>query len=70
MGTDYEKPKLDAESMPIPYPEGKRTRTCQRCGQQWWIEEMVMLSEERYYCHLCYDPPYGEDQHRRGDIAE
>ena len=71
MGTDYTKEKLDAESVPIPYPEGKRTRTCARCDQPWWIDEMVRVGdEEKYYCHLCFDRPYGEDQHRRGDYAE
>lgn len=70
MGTDYEKPKLDAESVPIPYPEGKRTRTCTRCGMQWYVEEMIRMSDEKYYCNLCYDRPYGMDQHKRGDFAE
>ena len=70
MGTDYTKEKLDAESVPIPYPEGKRTRTCARCSQQWYIEEMVRMSGEKYYCKLCYDRPYGEGQNKRGDFAE
>lgn len=70
MGTDYIKEKLDAESVPIPYPEGKRTRTCARCGQQWYVEEMVRMSDEKYYCKLCYDPPqFQGGPHARGDVS-
>jgi len=70
MGADYEKPKLDAESVPIPYPDGMKTRTCARCGMQWYVKEMVRMSDEKYYCNLCYDRPYGEGPHKRGDRAE
>ena len=68
MGFDYEKPKLDADGVEIPYPARLRTRTCARCSQQWYIHEMVKMGEDKFYCHLCYDRPYGEDQHKRGDF--
>lgn len=69
MGFDYEKPKADIGEIPIPIPHGKRTRTCRRCGQPWYVEEMIKVGdgEDRYYCTPCYDRPYGEDQHKRGD---
>jgi hypothetical protein len=68
-GFDYEKPKMDPDEMPIPYPKGKRTRTCRRCGQQWYTEEMIQLGDKngKWYCYPCYDPPYGEGPHKRGD---
>lgn len=70
MGFDHIHDKLDADSVPVPYPLGLRTRTCKRCGQPWRVSEMVKLGAEddRWYCKLCYDRPYGEDQHQRGDI--
>jgi hypothetical protein len=68
MGFDSVKEKLDAESVSLPYSEGLKTRTCRRCGQPFWMNELIKIGEgERYYCTTCYDRPYGEGQHRRGD---
>jgi hypothetical protein len=68
MGFDSVKEKLDAESVSIPYPDDLRTRTCKRCDQKFWVKEMINVgSEDRWYCNTCYDRPYGEGQHRRGD---
>jgi len=68
MGFDSVKEKLDAESVSLPYPDGLKTRTCRRCGQPFWLKELIKVGEgERYYCTTCYDRPYGEDRHRRGD---
>lgn len=66
MGFDYVKEKLDAESVPIPYPNRLKTRNCWRCGQDWFIHEMKRVGS-RWICNLCYDRPYGEDEHKRGD---
>ena len=68
MGFDHIKDKLDADCINIPYPDSLRTRTCRRCGQPWYVSEMIRISEERWYCKLCYDRPYGEGQHQRGDF--
>ena len=68
MGFDSTKEKLDAESVKIPYPEHLKTRTCKRCDQPFWIHEMVRVGDDnRWYCNTCYDPPYGEGPHKRGD---
>ena len=70
MGFDYQKPKLDTDALPIPYPDSMRTRTCFRCGQPWYVHEMTNIGgrENNWVCNLCYDVPYGEDQHARGDF--
>lgn len=68
MGFDHIKDKLDAEGVSLPVPESLHTRTCKRCGQPWYKSEMVNVGEEKWYCKLCYDRPYGEDRHRRGDF--
>ena len=66
---DYTKEKLDAESVPIPYPDGMRTRNCYRCGMDWYVSEMIKVGN-RYYCHLCYDPPqFQGGPHARGDVS-
>jgi hypothetical protein len=72
MGFDYTKEKPDAESVSVPYPDEMRTRTCKRCGQPWWVHEMVQVGgrEDQWYCIPCYDRPYGEDQHIRGDYPK
>lgn len=68
MGFDSTKEKLDPESVPIPYPDDLRTRTCRRCSQPFFVRDMINVGDgERWYCKTCYDRPYGEGQHRRGD---
>lgn len=70
MGTDYSKPKLDTGAMHIPYPDNMRTRTCFRCSMPWYVHEMHNIGggDNRWVCFLCFDQPYGEDQHLRGDF--
>ena len=73
MGFDYSKPKMDPDAMPIPYPRGMRTRDCNRCGQPWYTHEMHKIVDDdsrgggKWYCRPCFDRPYGEAQHKRGD---
>lgn len=65
MGFDFVHEKLDADSVEIPF--NRMRRTCPRCSQIFWTEEMVPVGEEKWYCKLCFDPVYGEGAHIRGD---
>lgn len=67
-GFDHTHEKLETDTS-VPYPLHLRTRTCKRCDQPFRVYEMINLGgeEDRWYCKFCYDRPYGEDQHRRGD---
>lgn len=68
MGVDHEVGRLPSDTT-IPYADELRRRECRRCNQEFRIKDMINVggSDDRWYCKFCYDRPYGDPLHKRGD---